>query len=86
VKLGKHFLPNFPIPEGMTIDEYFRKVSFDGLEERLSVLLPKDTTEDYESQASGLRRPAEFRAGYHHPDGVPRLLPDRDGLYPVGQE
>lgn len=34
----------------MTIDEYFRKVSFDGLEERLSVLLPKDTTEDYEAK------------------------------------
>ncbi|QQZ43236.1 DNA polymerase III subunit alpha [Pseudomonas sp. SK3(2021)] len=50
VKLGKHFLPDYPIPEGMTIDEYFRKVSFDGLEERLSVLLPKDTTEDYEAK------------------------------------
>ncbi|WP_122613117.1 DNA polymerase III subunit alpha, partial [Pseudomonas viridiflava] len=50
VKLGTHFLPNFPIPDGMTIDEYFRKVSFDGLEERLSVLLPKDTTEDYEAK------------------------------------
>ncbi|BBP66784.1 DNA-directed DNA polymerase [Pseudomonas sp. Cab53] len=50
VKLGKHFLPNFPIPDGMTIDEYFRKVSFDGLEERLSVLLPKDTTEAYEAK------------------------------------
>ncbi|MGH8347955.1 MAG: DNA polymerase III subunit alpha, partial [Pseudomonas sp.] len=50
VKLGTHFLPNFPIPDGMTIDEYFRKVSFEGLEERLSVLLPKDTTEDYEAK------------------------------------
>ena len=50
VKLGKHFLPNFPIPDGMTIDEYFRKVSFDGLEERLSVLLPRDTTEDYDAK------------------------------------
>ena len=50
VKLGTHFLPNFPIPDGMTIDEYFRKVSFDGLEERLSVLLPKDTTEDYDAK------------------------------------
>ncbi|WHS61523.1 DNA polymerase III subunit alpha [Pseudomonas sp. G2-4] len=50
VKLGKHFLPNFPIPDGMTIDEYFRKVSFDGLEDRLRVLLPKDTTEDYEAK------------------------------------
>ena len=50
VKLGTHFLPNFPIPDGMTIDEYFRKVSFDGLEDRLSVLLPKDTTEDYDAK------------------------------------
>ncbi|KIH85001.1 DNA polymerase III subunit alpha [Pseudomonas batumici] len=50
VKLGKHFLPNFPIPDGMTIDEYFRKVSFDGLDERLSVLLPRDTTEDYDAK------------------------------------
>ncbi|BAQ72889.1 MULTISPECIES: DNA polymerase III subunit alpha [Pseudomonas] len=50
VKLGKHFLPDYPIPDGMTIDEYFRKVSFDGLEERLSVLLPRDTTEDYEAK------------------------------------
>ncbi len=50
VKLGKHFLPNFPIPDGMTIDEYFRKVSFDGLEDRLAVLLPRDTTQDYEAK------------------------------------
>ncbi|KNC06285.1 DNA polymerase III subunit alpha [Pseudomonas coleopterorum] len=50
VKLGKHFLPDYPIPDGMTIDEYFRKVSFDGLEERLAVLLPKDTTENYEAR------------------------------------
>lgn len=43
VQLGKHFLPDFPVPEGMTIDEYLRYVSFAGLEERLSVTLPKDT-------------------------------------------
>lgn len=43
VQLGKHFLPDFPVPEGMTIDEYLRHVSFAGLEERLSVTLPKDT-------------------------------------------
>jgi DNA polymerase-3 subunit alpha len=50
VKLGKHFLPDYPIPDGLTIDEYFRKVSFDGLDDRLSVLLPKDTTDDYEAK------------------------------------
>ncbi|MCO8166310.1 DNA polymerase III subunit alpha [Pseudomonas sp. 21LCFQ02] len=49
VKLGTHFLPNFPIPDGMTIDEYFRKVSFDGLEERLAVLLPPDS-ENYQAR------------------------------------
>ena len=49
VQLGKYFLPDFPVPEGMTIDEYFRKVSFDGLEERLQVLLPKDTP-DYDAK------------------------------------
>ncbi|WP_339510699.1 DNA polymerase III subunit alpha [Pseudomonas sp. RL_15y_Pfl2_60] len=49
VQLGTYFLPNFPIPDGMTIDEYFRKVSFDGLDERLEVLLPKDTP-DYEAK------------------------------------
>ena len=46
VRLGQHFLPDFPVPEGMTIDDYLRHVSFEGLEERLSVSLPKDT-EDY---------------------------------------
>lgn len=49
VQLGTYFLPDFPVPDGMTMDEYFRKVSFDGLEERLEVLLPKDT-QDYEAK------------------------------------
>ncbi|WP_454255882.1 DNA polymerase III subunit alpha [Pseudomonas sp. Marseille-Q8238] len=49
VQLGKYFLPDFPVPEGMTIDDYFRKVSFDGLDERLEVLLPRDTP-DYEAK------------------------------------
>lgn len=49
VQLGTYFLPDFPVPDGMTMDEYFRKVSFDGLEERLEVLLPKDTP-DYEAK------------------------------------
>ena len=49
VQLGKHFLPDFPVPEGMTIGEYLKHVSFEGLEERLSVTLPKDTP-DYAAQ------------------------------------
>lgn len=38
VQLGKYFLPDFPIPEGMTMEEFFRKVSHDGLTERLEQL------------------------------------------------
>ncbi len=36
--LGKNYLPQFPIPEGMTEAEYFCKVSAEGLEERLDFL------------------------------------------------
>ena len=50
VQLGKYFLPDFPVPAGMTMDEYFRQVSFEGLEERLAVLWPKDTTPNYEEK------------------------------------
>lgn len=49
VQLGKYFLPNFPIPAGMTIDDYLRKVSFEGLDDRLAVLLPTDTP-DYDEK------------------------------------
>ena len=47
VQLGKYFLPDFPVPAGMTMDEYFRQVSFEGLEERLAVLWPEATTPNY---------------------------------------
>lgn len=41
--LGKNFLPAFPIPEGMTEEGFFKKVSEEGLEERLaSILNPQD--------------------------------------------
>ena len=35
IRLGESFLPDFPIPEGETIDSFFRLVSFEGLEKRL---------------------------------------------------
>lgn len=36
--LGKYFLPDFPVPAGMTMDEFFRDESRKGLERRLSRL------------------------------------------------
>lgn len=43
LELGKYYLPDFPVPEGMTMDEYFRHASHEGLEERLALILPADT-------------------------------------------
>ena len=38
--LGENFLPNFPVPEGLTVEEFFAGQSRKGLQERLDVLLP----------------------------------------------
>ncbi len=35
LSLGKNYLPDFPIPEGMSIEAYFNQVSEEGLEARL---------------------------------------------------
>ncbi|MGE0080532.1 MAG: DNA polymerase III subunit alpha, partial [Thiohalomonadaceae bacterium] len=36
--LGKYFLPDFPVPEGLTMDEFFRREARKGLERRLAKL------------------------------------------------
>jgi DNA polymerase-3 subunit alpha len=38
IQLGKYFLPEYPIPEGMTEGEYFRQLSINGLNRRLEKL------------------------------------------------
>lgn len=40
--LGEHYLPDFPVPEGMTIETYFAEQSYQGLAERLKVLFPDE--------------------------------------------
>ncbi len=49
IKLGESFLPQFPIPEGETETSYFCRVSQEGLEQRLKVLLDENA-EDYAEQ------------------------------------
>ncbi len=63
VQLGKHFLPDFPTPNGMGIDDYLRHASYEGLEERLAVLWPKDTTPDYEEKRQLYIDRLEFELG-----------------------
>ncbi len=43
--IGENFLPNFPVPEGMTVESYLETVSKQGLDERLSIILPEVSSE-----------------------------------------
>ena len=38
LRLGEYFLPDYPIPEGMTVNEFFISESEKGLQERLEIL------------------------------------------------
>jgi len=38
LQFGEYFLPNYPVPEGLTIDQLLRQESVSGLENRLSVI------------------------------------------------
>ena len=49
IQLGHYSLPNFPVPDGLTMDEFFSKVSRDGLEKRLKVILDA-TDPKYQAQ------------------------------------
>ncbi|MGB1238248.1 MAG: DNA polymerase III subunit alpha [Pseudomonadales bacterium] len=59
VDLGTYYLPKYPIPEGMSMDEFFREVSIEGLEERLQILLDEEA-DDYEEQRQAYFDRLEF--------------------------
>lgn len=42
VQLGKYYLPEYPIPQNMTLEGFFREISVQGLEERLAKILGTD--------------------------------------------
>jgi len=49
LRLDKYFLPNYPIPDGLTVDEFFIKISREGLEARLADTLDQNAP-DYAEQ------------------------------------
>ena len=53
--LGENVLPDFPVPEGMSMEEFFRREAEAGLEQRLDFLFGTDTPERAE-------RAPEYRA------------------------
>ncbi|MDH4273844.1 MAG: DNA polymerase III subunit alpha [Gammaproteobacteria bacterium] len=48
MSLGKNYLPEFPVPEGMNVDSYFRAQAQRGLEERLDVLFDRQKEKFHE--------------------------------------
>ena len=49
LSLGENFLPDFPVPAGMSMDAFFRAESQKGLEARLDTLLDRDA-DDFEQR------------------------------------
>jgi len=51
LELGKPYLPDYPVPAGMTMDEFFRQQSHQGLDRRLKALLDPGADDFSERQA-----------------------------------
>jgi DNA polymerase III subunit alpha len=45
LELGKPYLPDYPVPAGLTMDEYFRQLSHEGLDQRMEVLFDSAAAE-----------------------------------------
>ena len=59
LELGKPFLPDYPVPAGLTMDDYFRQLSHEGLDRRLAALF--DTrVPDFQERQSEYRARLDF--------------------------
>ncbi|MCD8520888.1 MAG: DNA polymerase III subunit alpha [Saccharospirillaceae bacterium] len=62
VLLGKYFLPDYPIPEGMSEADFFRKISQVGLEERLDIILAG--LDKHSEEYAARRKPYDDRLNF----------------------
>jgi len=58
--LGTYYLPEFPIPPGMTLEGYFRQVCHEGLDARLALLFGDVTSADFELKQQAYRERLDF--------------------------
>jgi len=59
LELGKPYLPDYPVPEGMSIDDFLRELSHKGLDERLEDILDSDSA-DYQQAVKTYRDRLDF--------------------------
>ncbi|MEW8015037.1 MAG: DNA polymerase III subunit alpha [Candidatus Sedimenticola endophacoides] len=89
--LGKNFLPDFPIPDGMTIEAFFSEESRRGLEWRLERILDK-TSPDYPRQRQAYEQRLQIELDVINQMGFPGyflIVADfiqwaKDNAIPVG--
>ena len=79
LKLGESRLPNYPLPDGATVEAFIRAESERGFAAR-----EKASTTSQRARITEYRERLRARARRHLPDGLRRLLPDRRGLHPLG--
>ena len=70
MQLDQPELPDFPIPEGMSEEEFFAAESQRGLEQRLKVLVPADTP-DYKEQIQPYQERLDIELGVITQMGFP---------------
>ncbi len=56
IELGENYLPNYPVPDGMTMDDFFRQLSLQGLERRLEKILEKSSSEYAQQRQTYIER------------------------------
>ena len=61
IPMGHHDLPEFPIPEGDTIETFFRRTAQEGLEKRLEKLYPIEKRDDSWAEK---RKPYDARLAF----------------------
>ncbi|MDB2409386.1 DNA polymerase III subunit alpha [Pseudomonadales bacterium] len=59
VELGKYYLPDYPIPEGMTQESFFRSISHEGLDKRLEKLFDVNA-DDFPAKQLEYRQRLDF--------------------------
>ncbi|MDO9519837.1 MAG: DNA polymerase III subunit alpha [Pseudohongiella sp.] len=65
LELGKPYLPNYPVPAGLTMDEFFRQISLDGLEKRLPRCFAETKGRNFVMAESFADEFAEFSKAYY---------------------
>ncbi|MFT5711198.1 MAG: DNA polymerase-3 subunit alpha [Halioglobus sp.] len=59
IELGKPYLPDYPVPQGMTIDDFLRQISHQGLDERLKKIFTQQS-DDSQAEIQAYRDRLDF--------------------------